>query len=188
MLLSSDENTVRDKIARTGSTTPSRLHFTSTSSFLFFIGIPCLPYTASFSLPHRHSIIFFTGTRCLPPFSPLTLPYIHTHTHIWIHLKSNISSAHVSVFNLRRVCDNSSRNSSSSSLLQVMEAAAFIAGAATARYSSGPRHHFLYFKRIQFPCTYIALSHLSSLMLPLKLSLQGLAKDEGVGEPKHYTI
>lgn len=184
MLLFSDENTVRDKIARTGSTTPSRLHFTSTSSFLFFIGIPCLPYTASFSLPHRHSIIFFTGTRCLPPFSPLTLPYIHTHTHIWIHLKSNISSAHVSVFNLRRVCDNSSRNSSSSSLLQVMPVELI----AAAWYSSGPRHHFLYFKRIQFPCTYIALSHLSSLMLPLKLSLQGLAKDEGVGEPKHYTI
>lgn len=133
---------------------------------------------------HRHSM----PSALLSSNSSL---YIHTHTHIWIHLKSNISSAHVSVFNLRRVCDNSSRNSSSSSLLQVMQAAAFIAGAATAWYSSGPRHHFLYFKRIQFPCTYIALSHLSSLMLPLKLSLQGLAvvpKGEGVGEPKHYTI
>jgi hypothetical protein len=126
---------------------------------------------------HRHSM----PSALLSSNSSL---YIYTHTHIWIHLKSNISSAHVSVFNLRRVCDNSSRNSSSSSLLQMMPVELI----AAAWYSSGPRHHFLYFKRIQFPCTYIALSHLSSLMLPLKLSLQGLAKDEGVGEPKHYTI
>lgn len=126
---------------------------------------------------HRHSM----PSALLSSNSSL---YMRTHTHIWIHLKSNISSAHVSVFNLRRVCDNSSRNSSSSSLLQVMPVELI----AAAWYSSGPRHHFLYFKRIQFPCTYIALSHLSSLMLPLKLSLQGLAKDEGVGEPKHYTI
>lgn len=126
------------------------LHQHSILPLLHHYTMPSL--LCSFPLPHQHSFLFFTVTQCHPPVPPLPIPYMYSPKG------SFIPSAWACIFHHWQVRDNSDREWSSTTPPSLY---------SMSWYLSGPRHHFLSFQLIEFPCMYALWSHLSFLMLPL---------------------